>query len=245
LIDLVQAGKNGGSAPKHKWTEEERGVVRTLYGQDNKSAQLIADRLGVTLFAVKGQVQQLGISKRTGRLWWHTDNDEKLKELIPRYSVTTVARMLGVSISSVINRAKRLSLSRRSRDGWYTKRDICGILGVDHKRVQTFIDSGTLPATYHHGHRPSKNGSGSWHIAREDLKHFIRKYPEEFNGRNVDLIQIVDILAGIEHGTTPIPRETAPAYDTLIPMSCELANNCKDCKHVFEEDCKLLRERAL
>jgi len=245
MIDLVQAGKVGGAASNHKWTDEERDVIRTLYRQDTESAQLIANRLGVTFNAIKGQVQQLGITKRTGRPWWRTDNDEKLKELIPRYSVTTVARMLGVSISSVVNRAKRLGLSRRSRDGWYTKRDICGILGVDHKRVQTFIDSGVLPATYHHGHRPSKNGSGSWHIAREDLKHFIRKYPEEFNGRNVDLIQIVDILAGIEYETTPIPCEIAPSWGTLIPMSCELANNCKDCKHVFEEDCKLIQERAL
>ena len=228
---LSQAGKNGGSAPKHKWTEEEREIVRTLYRQDSKSAQLIADRLGVTFFGVKGQVQLLGISKRTGHKWWHTNNDDKLRELIPRYAPVTIAKMMNCSIGSVINRAKRLGLSRRSKEGWYTKRDVCEILGVDHKRVQTFIDSGVLPATYHHGHRPSKFGSGSWHITKESLKRFIRKYPEEFNGRQVDLVQIVDILVGIEY--------------PIVPLPCEFPNNCKDCKHIFEEDCKLSRGRAL
>jgi DNA-binding CsgD family transcriptional regulator len=197
LTDIIQAGRKGGSIPKHRWTEEERDVVRTLYRQDSKSAQLIADRLGVTFYGVKGQVQLLGISKRTGRRWWHTNNDAKLRKLIPQYAPVTVAKMMNCSIGSVINRAKRLGLSRRSRDGWYTKKDICEILGIEHKRVQTFIDSGVLPATYHHGHRPSKNGSGSWHITKEDLRTFIRNYPEEFNGRQVDLIQIVEILVGL------------------------------------------------
>ena len=36
-----------------------------------------------------------------------------------------------------------------------------------------------------------------WHIAEKDLRAYIRRYPEELNGRNVDLIAIVEILAGI------------------------------------------------
>lgn len=182
-------------------------------------------------------MQQLGIAKRTGRPWWHTDNDEKLRELIPRYAVVTVARMLGVSISSVINRAKRLGLSRLNRYGWYTKRDVCEILGVDHKRIQSFMDSGALVATYHHGHQPSKNGSGSWHITRESLKRLIRTYPEEFNGRNVDLIQIVKILTGTLNHSARLAKRAAKQNGTL---NCgKTHKDCVNCPEIFGETCTI------
>ena len=38
-------------------------------------------------------------------------------------------------------------------------------------------------------------GSGS--IDESEIKRFLRTYPQEFNGRNVDLLQVVHILAGV------------------------------------------------
>jgi predicted DNA-binding ArsR family transcriptional regulator len=90
-----------------------------------------------------------------------------------------------------------LKLHLRSRDDWYTKKEVCEILGVDHKRVQSYIDNGLLTASYHNGHKPGKLGMAMWHIERKDLSSFIRKYCDEFTGRNVDLTQIVEILVGI------------------------------------------------
>lgn len=79
---------------------------------------------------------------------------------------------------------------------WYTKKEVCEILGVGHKRVQSWIDDGQLKASWHHERKPSKHGLGAWHIEARDLKAFIRRYPEEI-GRNVDMIQIVEILVGL------------------------------------------------
>jgi len=71
------------------------------------------------------------------------------------------------------------------------------ILGHDHKWVQRRIDSGALKATYHFDHRPSQLGGSAWHIAEADLKYFIKTYPEELVGCNIDIITIVDIISGV------------------------------------------------
>jgi hypothetical protein len=140
----------------------------------------------------------LGLAKRTGRKSWDLEQDDQLRELIARHTPSVIARVMGRSINSVVVRSKRLGLSRRSRDGWYTKQEVCEIFGVDHKRVQSWIDQGILSASYHHGHRPSNIGAACWHIERKNIARFIRKYSQELTGRNVDLIQMVEILVGLE-----------------------------------------------
>ena len=56
---------------------------------------------------------------------------------------------------------------------------------------------GSLRASWHHGLQPQNTGQSAWHIKEADVKGFLRRHPEELNGRNVDLVAVVDILAGI------------------------------------------------
>jgi len=183
---------------KHQWTDEEQEIVRRDYRGTNASAQAIADRLGngITIWAVKGAVQRMGIAK-VHRNGWTPGEDEQLAQLITRFAPATVARKMKRGVNSVVVRSKRLGLSRRVRDGWFTKREVCAILGVDHKWVQIRIDAGQLKASYHYGQRPSRIGMSAWHIEEQDLKEFIRRYPTDLTGRNVDLFAIVELLAGV------------------------------------------------
>ena len=197
---LSVAGKKGGAAPNHKWTDEERLIVRRDYAQTHASRRAIASKLGVTECAVAGQIALMGIAKRTDRHPWTAKEDGRLRNLIHQYAAITVARMMHRSHNSVVVKAKRLGIHLRFRDGWYTKIEVCEILGVDHKWVQHRIDSGALKATWHNGRKPSQKGMAMWHIDENDLKAFIRRYPQDLNGRNVDLMMIVDILAGVENG---------------------------------------------
>lgn len=182
--------------PMRSWTDEERDIVRRDYAQCNASALAIGNRLGRSVASVKGQVQRMGIAKRNWQ-HWTPEQDEILAELITRYAPSVVARRMHRSLNSVVVRSKRLGLSRRVRDGWFTKREVCEILGVDHKWVQYRIDAEHLKASYHNGHKPQKNGSACWHIEDKDLREFIRTYPQDLTGRNVDLITIVELLAGV------------------------------------------------
>jgi hypothetical protein len=68
------------------------------------------------------------------------------------------------------------------------------MLGVEHKRVQSYIDSGQLKATFHDGRRPGHDGLARWHIMEKDLRSFVIRFCQEFNGRNVDLMQIVFLV---------------------------------------------------
>jgi len=191
---LILCGQKGGSAPKHKWVDWERDIVRRDYAGTNASAKRIADRLGVTLYAVKGQVQKMGLAKRK-LIPWTDKEEEMLAELITQYAPITIAKRMGRSVNAIVVKSKKRGYSRRARDGWYTKREVAEILGVDHKKIQYFVDIGALKGQAHFpGDIPQKCGQHPWHFKRQDLGDFIRKHAIEFNGRNVDLFQIVDIL---------------------------------------------------
>jgi DNA-binding CsgD family transcriptional regulator len=156
---------------------------------------MIATHMGVTFCAVKGQVAKVGLAIQKSPPWTPKEI-EHLAVLIHRYSVPQIAKMLHRSPNAVKVKATRLKLGLRTRDDWYTKNEVCEILGVDHRKVQSWIDSGALVATWHNGTRPQKNGMAMWHIETDSLRNFIIKYSGELLGRNVDIQQITWILTG-------------------------------------------------
>ncbi len=139
----------------------------------------------------------MGIAKSDDRRLWTLKEKERLAELIPQYCPRRVALKMHRSINSVVVMSKRLNISRRYRVGWFTKREVCEILAHDHKWVQIRIDCGALKAYSHYGGIPSKIGNSAWHIEEKDLVEFIRRHPEELVGCNIDIIMIVELLAGI------------------------------------------------
>ena len=185
----------------HKWTEEDHDIIRRDYMGTLQSAAQIAENLSrltgerITTQGVKAQVQRLGVAKQR-RVFWTDEEDEKLADLVGEYAPRTIAKKLHRGLSSVINRIKKLGLSRRVRDGWYTKKDVCEILGVDHHKAQSWIDAKWLKASYHYGTKPGQLGGTSWHINERDLRKFILEHSIELTGRNVDLFYVVNILAG-------------------------------------------------
>jgi hypothetical protein len=179
----------------HHWTSEEEMIVRRDYKGTDKSAELIAAKLGVSFHAVKNKAQQLGINPVLGR--WTRHEEEMLEDMAGKYSPNVIAQKMRRSPNAIVVRMKRLHLSR-ARDGWYTKKDACVILGVDDHWIQRRIDDGKLKATYHiPGCKPKQRCGYMWHITKDDLKDFIRRYPEELTGRNLDVVQFVEVLAGV------------------------------------------------
>lgn len=190
---LSAAGIKGGSQPKHKWTDEESSIVLRDYQGTNASAQEIGDRLGVTKWAVKGQAARLGILLQKSPDWTPAEI-QQLEQLIPRHPIGEIAKKLHRSSNAVKIKATRLKLKLSARDQWYTKMEACQICGVDHKKMQQWIDSGALVASWHYGTKPCRKGRSDWHIEAKDLRTFIIKYCGELLGRNVDLQQIVWLL---------------------------------------------------
>lgn len=191
---LSLAGKKGGNAIKHQWQDWECDIVRRDYDGTNRSAELIAAKLGVTRCAVKGQVQKMGIAMDKSPRWTKHELD-LLEQMNGKYSITTISRKLHRSTNAVAVKLKRLKLSRWAHDDWFTKKEISEICGVDHKKVQSWIDSNALKASWHDGHKPSKYGMSMWHIELKDFRDFLIKYSGELLGRNTDIQQIIWIVS--------------------------------------------------
>ena len=181
----------------HQWTDGEDDIVRREYSQTKESTRRIAQKLGLTVYQVSGRCGVLGLLKRTSRNHW-TDGEETL--LVKLYeqgkSLIQISKKLGKSTASVrIHANRKLQIKFSERNGWYTKTDVCGILGVDHKWVQARIDAGDIKASWRHGEEPQKNGGSCWEIKEDTLRNFIVNHAWELNGRNVDLVGLVDIIA--------------------------------------------------
>ena len=215
---LVKAGRKGGNANKHKWTDEERAIVKADYTGTLASIQRIANKLtnltgdNITHYAVRGQVQVMGLALVKNRRWTPNE-EEELADIMGRYRPTVVARILHRSVNSVVVKSKRLGCGKRVRTGWYVKTEVASILGVDHKKVQKLIDTEELKATYENGHKPSQNGMAMWHIEEADLRDYIINHSMDLVGRNVDLFQVVEILTAGE-----LPRRKNRAYGKALSV---------------------------
>ena len=185
-------------APNHRWTPEEKEIIRREYEQSRCSREEIAARLGVTTAAVAGQVARMGLQKRTDRRPWIPEEDETLRQLVEKKPMTVIARRMHRSVNSVTVRSKRLNLSRRQRDGWHTMREAEEILGMDHHWILKRIMDGRLKANRHLHEGNQENARRTmWRIEEKELRRFIRRFAHELNGRNVDLMQVVQILSGL------------------------------------------------
>ena len=182
-----------------KWQDEDRDIIRRGYRHNRESVERLMVQFGVSRQSILGQVAYMGLARKDLRKPWSDEEKERLRELIPTYCPRRVALKMHRSINSVVVMSKRLKVYRRHRNGWYTKREVMEICGVDHRVVQSWMDNGSLPASPHYDDsKPGQKGGSAWHINEGDLAHFIRKYPEELHGRNMDIIQIVEILVGLE-----------------------------------------------
>ena len=182
----------------HRWTDEEREIIRRDCQQTSASRRELANRLGVTEPQVAHQIATMGLGKRSDRRPWTPEENSRLLDLIQQKSTGQIAKSMKRTVNAVVVQAKRLNASRRNRTGWYTMREVCEILEMDHHWVSRRIENGSLQATRQNGETPEDDRGRMWRIEEKNLRQFIRHHPHELNGRNVDLVHLVDILIGLE-----------------------------------------------
>ena len=183
---------------KHKrWTKDEIETIREEYAGTRRSQEELAHKLGTTRSRVEYQIYKMGLGKRKNGRPWTQEEDERLRDLISRKNIYEISKTMGRSLNAVTVRAVRIGAQRRNREGWYTQDEASEIMGVKDAWTRERIASGELKASWHHGRKPGQAGSGSWHIEKEHLREFLRRNPHELTARNVDLVQIVEILTGL------------------------------------------------
>ena len=174
-------------------------------GQNNSG---LAARLGRSVSSLQFKAAKLGLKEPLSCRQWTPQENEFLREMVGRIPAREIARRTGRTETAVKARAVRIGASWRERDGWYTAGEVARILGADPHWVGARIGDGTLRASPVSKTIPrkaaeiqrkmGKGGPNTWRIERKDLRDFLMSYPHELSGRNVDIIQIVEILAGLE-----------------------------------------------
>lgn len=183
----------------HNWTDEERNFLRNNYRYTIASLKELAKRLNLTANSVRQQLSRMGLLKLC--VWWAEKDQSFLEENYGRLSLAVIANRLGRSVNSVVAKAHRLEVRNRgARDGWFTMEDVARILGVDQSWIKRRLRNGfKFEMEPHDPERlPAKGSHAPWHISEKSLKDFIRRYPEELTGHNVDFVMLVDILAGVK-----------------------------------------------
>lgn len=194
-----------GIRGNHRWTEEEQDMIRLCYDGTRASVDKLMKMIGCSRYGVKGQVAFLGLAHSKQPEW--TDKElHYLKTHYQKESVRVMAHALGRSMNAVKVKATRLHFSLRARDGWFSKTEVCEMLGVDHHMVQRWIDSGELKASYHTGRKPSQKGMAMWHIVAADLRDMVVNHCQELQGRNIDLCSIL-VLCGVLPEKVPGKKE--------------------------------------
>ena len=183
----------------HHWTEEELVILRRDYRHTVGSLRELGKRFEVSENSIRQQLGRMGLLRHS--VVWSERDKRYLIDNYKKYSPQTLAKRLHKSVNSVTAKACRLKITSRARDGWFTKSDVAEIFGVDIGWITRRMNSGGLKfemEPYNPERPPRKGFRDSWRISEDALRDFIRRYPEELTGLNVDFVMLVDILAGVK-----------------------------------------------
>lgn len=99
------------------------------------------------------------------------------------------------SPTSIVVKAKRLSLSRRATRDELSATKAAKLLGVDGKTMTRWILEWGLPATKRADRRLPQQGGSSWDIKPANLRRFIIDNLEHIDLRKVEKFAFVDLIA--------------------------------------------------
>ena len=177
------------------WTNKEKEVIRTEYRGNLASVKLISQKVNHPISSIKGQIYRLGLGRRIDYKLWTQEEEEQLADLITRLPVHKITKIMGRSVNSIAIHAYKLRMSPRARDGYFTQRDLCLLLGVDHHWIRHRITRGELEATPNDKPIPA-HGGGFWRISEKEVKRFIIANARILTGRNIDLEVLIYIMLG-------------------------------------------------
>lgn len=151
---------------------------------------------GVPRWRVRKWAAEMGLA-RVKEPRWSADDLAFLKDSLGVLTVKQIAKRLGRTETAVKVKAKRLHISVRLSDG-YTLRGLCEGLGVDHHKVERWVDRGWLRGRRIGTDRTKTQLGDIWQFTDRNIYELVRDHPGEIDPRRVEWLWLVDIL--ISHG---------------------------------------------
>lgn len=174
----------------NNWSEEDKNYVRENYRHTWESAQQVANVLKRTPIAVQCMAGILHLHNRV-RNNWKKEEDEFLVENYADKSLAFLTGKLSRSRNSIYCRAEALGIVRHDRNACFTIHELVSVLGVAHRTIKSWVDSGQLKCEIE---KPESGPVFRYRITRQNLKVFLKKHPLELQGKNVDMVWLIDTL---------------------------------------------------
>ena len=182
---------------KYCWRLEFDEYLKAHYfGGLNRRFQVLNRMIrmtGLPRWYIKRQAARLGLTMHMDRKPWNRSELDVLEDLVGRVSAATIAKRLKRPVSSVVDKLKRMHISRRVRDG-YTMRDLEMCLGEDHHKIAGWIQSDWLQDRLQGTRRHDGNGNDIHRIREQDILDFIQNHPQEINLGKVDQTWFLDLV---------------------------------------------------
>ena len=182
---------------KYQLTPQIIEYLRTFYKgsprERGKAVRILAREKNLPKWWILRHAQKLGLGYPMRRKSWTQDEVLFLQENIGLWCPEILAKKMGRSITSVVLKIKRLHLSRRKRDGWFTLRDLEIGLGADHRQIYSWIRKGWI-----HCERDGRiAGTSGEHFRRFGLlavRNFIWNHPTEFDLKKADQLWFLNLM---------------------------------------------------
>jgi len=186
----------------HSYTEADLALLHRYYNSGEMSHAKLAITIGISYGALKWKAACLGLARTNVQRTYarFTDADDKIMiSMVGDHTIGAIAARVGRSPCAVSDRLQYLGVSYNttSRDGWYTLTDVAQILGMSENTVRRLIRNGAIKAKLFYGNKSKTMSGNVWQVSKDTLRDYIRKHPRQLNGRRIDMISLVEILAGV------------------------------------------------
>lgn len=183
--------------PKYPLTIERRQFMQAHYRPTERGvSHRIARVLNVPRWRVCRWAAELGLTGPDTRgVPWTPNDDAFLEAHIGSRHVNWIAKQLGRSITAVVVRSKRLSISRRDARSWYTARQVADAFGVDPSTVVRWIEHGKLQAK-HEGLDHPAGRAAAWRVEHASVRRFVQLHPSAYTLAKVDQVWFLDLVFG-------------------------------------------------
>lgn len=183
--------------PPYNWTDDKDEIVRVKFGK--VPAWQIGQELEPKASAkqVYRRARQLGLT--SVRYGWSLADDKIIYDNADKMHPSEIRKLLSRDRSEdcISWRIHRLGIKVRNAGEWLHAASFATMTGINRHWVGKLIELGFLKATRYNSNKPSEHG---WYkIKKEDAIDFCRKYPCELQGRNVDMILLIDTLVGVKN----------------------------------------------
>lgn len=202
-----QAKKLGLYAPRKK-DREKIDHPADIDDQLRAAWPLLKGRGAVNALAASLNLPRWWVSKRALKLGltnphrkepkW-TEAEKELMTKVPLHDPDRCAQIFREhgfhrTATSIVVKAKRLSLSRRATHQTYSGTEVARILGYDNKSVTQWCVAGEIKAERRNDKRLPQQGGSTWSITPQELRRFIIENIERLDIRKVEKFAFVHVL---------------------------------------------------